>query len=171
MSAPGEADWAVCDASGNFSGVHLFKGTLLADPGLRRHQPVGADHGGRRGAGDPGLRKTHGGTQPTPAVVKQIITSTAHDLGFAGDVQGTGRVDARAAVEAALNWAGGTTPAGHVAQPGPVDRPAHADRRAGTTATGSVKVTNEGSSAMTVVPSTRQYASLGWQTSQTFQAE
>ena len=43
VSAPGEADWAVCDASGNFTGVHLVQRARS-----RRSRPSAAPASRRR---------------------------------------------------------------------------------------------------------------------------
>ena len=162
ISAPGEADWALCDPSGNFTACAGWNGQyapIQAFGGTSQSAPLTA---GVAALVIQAYMKSHGGNQPTPAVVKQIISSTAHDLGFAGDVQGAGRIDARAAVEEALNW-----PGGHNTTPGTSPNMALSTDQLtltgtpGTTATGTVTVTNVGSSALTVLPSTRKYASLG----------
>ncbi|HEX3648959.1 MAG TPA: S8 family serine peptidase, partial [Pseudonocardiaceae bacterium] len=51
---------------------------------------------------------THQGTKPTPAMVKQILTSSATDLGAPADQQGSGLLDAYAAVRAAQQMPGTT---------------------------------------------------------------
>ena len=59
--------------------------------------------------------QTHHGVRPSPAVVKQILTSTATDLGHPAYEQGAGLVNSLKAVQAAQSWQDGNghpTPTG-----------------------------------------------------------
>jgi hypothetical protein len=92
--------------------------------------------------------KTHNGTMPSPALVKQILVSTATDLGAPGDHQGAGLVNALKAVQLAESI--NTHPQGStllVSQPG-----LNATVNAGQSHTFSIGVTNEGSHSQTVTP-------------------
>jgi Subtilase family len=70
-------------------------------------------------------RDTHGGTTPTPAQVKEILTSTATDMGADADQQGAGLLNIYAAVEAARQMPG--TSAGPFNVPELVDSPTQLD--------------------------------------------
>ncbi len=70
-------------------------------------------------------RDTHGGATPTPAQVKEILTSTATDIGADADQQGAGLLNIYAAVEAARQMPG--TSAGTSNTPALVDSPTQLD--------------------------------------------
>ncbi len=175
VSAPGEADWAVCDSSGRFSGCTSFGNPshpysdIQAFGGTSQSSPFTA---GVAALVIQAYRKTHGGTAPTPAVVKQIITSTADDLGLPGDEQGSGRIDARSAVEAALTWPGAATaaPAGAASNIALSTDQLTLTGKPGSTQTGTVTATNVGNKTLDLATATRRYASLGT-TSQTVQLD
>lgn len=102
--APGDSGWALCstnvtlfadctDFNGNPSAIEVFGGTSESSPIT---------------AGEAALviqayRSTHRGADPTPALVKKIIMSTATDLGAPSDEQGAGLINSLAAVNAALS--------------------------------------------------------------------
>ena len=93
------SNWALCDANiamytdctnenGAGSPIQFTGGTS---------ESVAADRG-RRCRRHPGLRRAHGGTDPTPALVKQILTSTATDIYAPATQQGAGLLNVAAAV-------------------------------------------------------------------------
>ena len=102
--APGDLSWALCSTNtaiytdcysfnGTPSPVEIFGGTSEAAPVT---------------AGEAALviqayRSTHAGQSPSPALVKSLVMSTAADLGAPATEQGAGRIDALAAVHAALS--------------------------------------------------------------------
>ena len=102
--APGESDWALCSTdqdefggcaslAGNPSPVQSFGGTSQSSPMTAGVAALVIQ----------AYEKTHRGTAPTPAVVKQLIVSNTDDIGAPADQQGSGRVDAYKAVLAAEN--------------------------------------------------------------------
>ena len=103
--APGDLNWALCTANpalyqdctdfdGNGSPVELQGGTSEAAPLTA----------GTAALVIQAYRKAHNGATPSPAVVKQIIVSTAENINAPGDQQGAGMIDAYAAVLAAKSY-------------------------------------------------------------------
>jgi Subtilase family len=90
-------------------------------------------------------RDTHGGATPTPAQVKEILTSTATDIGAAADQQGAGLLNIYAAVEAARQMPG--TSETHSSASELVDNPTQLDvqGQGGSTADSSVTLYNASS--------------------------
>jgi len=170
LSAPGEADWAICDDSGRFTGCTNFHGgksSIQSFGGTSQSAPITA---GVAALVIQAYRRTHNGASPTPALVKRLLTSTSRDLGLPGDEQGTGRLDARAAVEAALTYPGATAPTPDASSNIAVSTDQLTLEGApGSTQTGRVTVQNVGSSPLAVLPSTRRFARLGTPGQQTVQ--
>jgi hypothetical protein len=94
--------------------------------------------------------QSHEGTKPAPALVKQILTGTATDLGAPSDQQGAGLLDTGAAVRAAQQEPGSSVPAANAA--GLVSSPSQVDitGKGGTTPTTDVALYNTGNKPTTV---------------------
>ena len=112
-------------------------------------------------------RDTHGGATPTPAQVKEILTSTATDIGAEADQQGAGLLNVYAAVEAARQMPGTSAPGTSKTNsnaPGLVANPTQLDvqGRGGSTVAESVSLYNTSSNAERV---TGTYRMLGGETS------
>ena len=158
LVAPGEADWALCSANtatftqcvgygGKPSPILLFGGTSEASP-------VTA---GAAALVIQAFREYHHGVSPSPALVKQFLTSTAGDLGLPAPEQGAGLLNADAAVKAAENYRGSTDadqPDQVLVTPQQTTLTGAPGAPVGTT----LGVTNAGTKAEKVSVSTRSYA-------------
>jgi hypothetical protein len=153
--APGDLNWALCtpdpakfSACTNFSGqpasVELSGGTSEAAPLTS----------GTAALVIQAYREAHGGATPSPAVVKQIIVSTAQNIDAPADQQGAGLIDAYQAVLAARSYHGGTAkPSGHSILDSPTQL--NAVGQAGTTEHFAETLTNDGAARVSVALSSR----------------
>jgi hypothetical protein len=157
LVAPGEADWALCSTntaiytecvgySGQPSPILLFGGTSEASP-------VTA---GAAALVIQAFRQYHHGQSPSPALVKQFLTSTATDLGLPAPEQGSGLLNAQAAVSAAESYHGtGANQPDEV-----VDSPQQTTLTGapGAAVSTTLAITNTGRTAEKVSAGTRNYA-------------
>jgi hypothetical protein len=158
--APGESDWALCTPDlARFASCTNFHGTaspIEAFGGTSQSAPLTA---GTAALVISAYRATHHGANPTPALVKQLITGTATDLGMPPDEQGSGLVNARAAVEAAMTSKGSSgAPAGLASNIVTSENQFTLSGKPSTSQHHSVTVTNVGTHPVTVHAGTRSFA-------------
>ncbi|WP_406630297.1 S8 family serine peptidase [Amycolatopsis sp. WGS_07] len=168
LVAPGEGNWADCSPAyaecRNFNTVPQPT-DLESFGGTSESAPLTA---GVAALVIQSYRNAHRGASPTPAQVKQIITSTARDLNLPADEQGAGLLDARAAVEAALTAPGSTgAPAGVSSNITLSADQLTLEGAPGSTQQASVNVTNSGTKPLTVSTGTRTFVPMGTQTQTT----
>ena len=146
LIAPGDLNWVSSNPSKGVFGANISGGTSEAAPLTSAVAALVIQ----------AYRKTHGGESPTVALVKQIITSTATDVGLPADQQGAGLLNAYQAVlaaESVKTSAGAPTRIGSTILTDTNDITATAP--VSTTVTKKVTVTNNGSAAKTVSASGR----------------
>ncbi|HEY3631765.1 MAG TPA: S8 family serine peptidase, partial [Jatrophihabitantaceae bacterium] len=163
LLAPGEADWAVCGGAA-FSGCASYQGTpssVQLFGGTSQSAPLTS---GVAALVIQAYRQSHGGASPAPALVKQLLTSTADDLGLPPYEQGSGRIDAKAAVEAAMSAPGGTSVGSNILLS---KNQVTLEGAPGSTQSTTVKVTNVGTKTQTVATGTRTFANLSSSTQTT----
>ena len=153
LVAPGDLSWASCDANavrysecvndlGNASDIEEAGGTSESAPFVS----------GAAALVIQAFRKTHAGRTPTPLQVKQILLSTASDLGVPAQEQGAGLLDSYKAVQLAESY-GIAKRTGETLLSSPGQMTVSA--LPGTRKTWKVTVTNEGAKAQAVTLSAR----------------
>jgi hypothetical protein len=164
MVAPGDLGWSLCtpntalylsctDNNGNPASLEEFGGTSEAAPLTA----------GAAALVIQAYRDAHHGASPSAFLVKQILTSTADDLGLPAQEQGSGLLDALRAVRAAQAIGTSHNTADLLVKPGQLDlttSPGHDAR-------GSVAITNLSTHTQTVTASVRNTSKVLDQTNKT----
>ena len=154
LVAPGDLNWILCDPDDTlFTGCTNENGAgtpIQLSGGTSESSPLTA---GAAADVIQAYAQAHGGTDPSPALVKQILMSTATDIDAPATQQGAGLLNVAAAVRLAKSiGAGNATPdGGLLVSPGQVN----VTQGPGATATRTISVTNTSSRPVTVNLSTR----------------
>ena len=164
LVAPGDSNWALCSSDTamysdctNFnnagSAIQLAGGTSESSP-----LTAGA-------AADviQAYEQTHGGSDPSPALVKQILMSTATDIDAPATQQGAGELNVAAAVNEAESVGSPTATATPGKKPAPAPptglivgpNQVNVAQSPAQTSAQTISITNTGSSAASVQLSTR----------------
>jgi len=97
LTAPGDGGWSVCTdktdlpTDCSYGDIQVFGGTSQSAPFIAATAALVMQ----------AYRDTHHGRSPSPELVRQILTSSADDLGSTGHEQGAGQVNALNAVRLA----------------------------------------------------------------------
>jgi hypothetical protein len=148
--APGDLNWALCTPKPAMYGAC----TNFAGKPASVEQTGGTSEASPLTAGTAALviqayAQAHHGQVPTPATVKQIIMSTAENIGAPAEQQGAGMIDAYQAVLAARNYPGSTqAPKGNAILDSTTQL--NAVGQPGTSEQFSETLTNDGSSSQTI---------------------
>jgi hypothetical protein len=102
--APGDLDWVACQGDTPACG----SGPIVVSGGTSESGPLTA---AVAALVIQAYRSTHHGANPSVSLVRDIISSSADDLGMPGSEQGSGLVDAYRAVKAAMAAQGPAGPA------------------------------------------------------------
>ncbi|HXL91822.1 MAG TPA: S8 family serine peptidase [Streptosporangiaceae bacterium] len=157
--APGDTNWAPCTPDpAKYSACTNLLGTKTAPVeyanGTSESAPLVA---GVAALVIQAYRESHHGQTPSPAVIKQIVVGTAQDINAPADQQGAGMVDAYQAVVAAASYPGtAVAPAGPAVLESATQL--NAIGPAGTSRRFTERVTNAGSSGVTLSLSSRTLA-------------
>ena len=155
LVAPGDLNWALCSTNPNFS--ECGGSDLEQAGGTSESAPLTA---GAAADVIQAYAQTHGGVDPSPALVKHILTSSADDIAAPGDQQGAGLLDIGAAVNLARSIAGTSqrfTTGGLLANTSQLNLSGLPHG----TASGTVALTNTSSFPQVVVPYARQLIQRG----------
>lgn len=157
LVAPGELNWGLCTPDlQQYQECASYAGApsdVAAAGGTSESAPLVA---GGAALVIQAYRQTHRNMSPTPAQVKQLLTSTARDVDAPGDQQGAGELDTYRAVLAARSITGSSTSPAPQGGTFVTDTP-QIDVTAdpGSSVSRTITVTNTGASAQTVTPTTR----------------
>ena len=107
LVAPGDLNWALCSPASTYTDCNRER--IQLSGGTSESAPLTA---GAAADVIEAYRASHAGASPTPALVGEILTSSAKDLASPADQQGAGLLDVGAAVRLALSAPGTTRSSG-----------------------------------------------------------